>query len=528
MAFLIRLLLSLLLLGAAGGVTAAANAPAGQNAQSQSNADARFVALSYHEVLADDAPLTPTAVRASDLAQQFAWLAANGWQPVSIEQILAARAGGQPLPDKAILLSFDDGKKDVFTRVFPLLRLFRYPAVIALVGEWLEVPAGGTVDYDGVAVPRSDFVSWAEVRAMQASGLVEVAVHTQALHRGIPANPQGNSQPAAVTRRFDDGHYETDPQYERRLRAEIGKLVERRTGRAPRVIVWPYGRSNGEARRIAASLGLTVGLSLEDGWNDAATPLSGLRRQLVEYSPSLAEFAQLLRALWLPDPARSVGIDPAGWPVPDEGLSRTLDRLQSLSPNIAFIRPAVQRDGSESVFFPTARRPLAADRLNHIAWQTERRAGVPVFIDLPEAWLDEPELVGDLARQVNFAGLRLAAAPGDPRVAAVRAAAERWRLPLRIAFAGSELPAAGVWTTLIAGDLLVLPARPELIAGLPDEARSKVLLEFDPATPAEDIARQMRQLEARGFRQFGLAQLPDPLSPALAEALSLRAQPQLR
>lgn len=58
-------------------------------------ADARFMALSYHEVLADHEPATPTAVRASDLARQFAWLQANDYHPVSVDQILAARDGGR-------------------------------------------------------------------------------------------------------------------------------------------------------------------------------------------------------------------------------------------------------------------------------------------------------------------------------------------------------------------------------------------------------------------------------------------------
>lgn len=97
MAFLIRTLLCALLFLAAGLA---------------SGDEARFMALSYHEVLPDHQPLTPTAVRASDLARQFAWLQANDYHPVSVDQILAARAGGPPLPPNAILLTFDDGFLD--------------------------------------------------------------------------------------------------------------------------------------------------------------------------------------------------------------------------------------------------------------------------------------------------------------------------------------------------------------------------------------------------------------------------------
>ncbi len=492
-------------------------------------ATSSFIALSYHEVLDDKAPLTPTAVRASDLAAQFAWLAANGYHPVSVDQILSARGDGPPLPPNAVLLTFDDGKKDVYTRVFPLLKLFRYPAVIALVGEWLEVPAGGTVDYDGVPMPRSDFVTWDEVREMQASGLVEAASHAQSLHRAIPANPQGNTQPAATTRLYANGRYENDSEYATRLHAGLDNVLGKRLGKAPRIVVWPYGRSNKEAQAIAAGFGKTIGLTLEDGRNDMNTPVATWRRYLIENSPSLQGFAEILRTTWASDPARSVQIDPARWRDDTEsGLSADLDRLLTLSPNIAFLKPAVVRDGREAVLFPTTRRPLAGDTLNHAAWQIERRAGVPVFIDLPAGWIAEPELVGDLARQVNFAGLRLATPPGSAAAEAVRAAAGRWRQPLQLAYALDQAPPAATWERLPPGDLVVLPARDDVIAALPAASRGKVLLEFDPARPATETARRMRELEAAGFRQFGLAGFPEAGMETIAPALSLRSQPQLR
>ncbi len=491
-------------------------------------AEARFISLSYHEVLADDEPLTPTAVRASDLAAQFAWLQANGWQPVSVDQILAARAGGPPLPEKAVLLTFDDGKKDVYTRAFPLLKFFRYPAVIALVGEWMDVPAGQTVDYDGKPLPRSAFVTWEDVREMQTSGLIEVASHSHDLHHGILANPQGNTQPAATTRLYGNGRYEDDAAYAARLRAGLRDSISEHTGKKPRIIVWPYGRSNLAAQEIAAGLGMPIGLTLIDGFNDGTTPKAAWKRQLIENSPSLQAFAEMMRVSWAPNPARGIKVDPGSWPVGTDGLSPTLDQMLTLSPNIAFVSPVVTHDGHESVLFPTQHRPLAIDKLNHIAWQTERRAGVPVFIDLPQTWLDEPELVADLARQVNFAGLRVRASPGSAAAEKVRQAASRWVWPLQMAYVMDDVPPTDVWNRLAAGDLIVLPADEPIIAALPPAVGSRVLLEFDPTLPAAATARRMRQLEAGGFRQFGLAGLPETGSDPRSPTLSLRVQPQLR
>ncbi|MEF8748311.1 MAG: poly-beta-1,6-N-acetyl-D-glucosamine N-deacetylase PgaB [Candidatus Accumulibacter propinquus] len=523
MALLIRALL-------AAALCCLCTLPAAQDAPRKDTRDdnSRFIALSYHEVLSDHEPLTPTAVRASDLAAQFAWLADNDYHPVSVDQILTARRGDEPLPANAVLLSFDDGKKDVYSRVFPLLKLFRYPAVIALVGQWLDVPANAMVDYDGQQVARSAFVTWQDVREMQASGLVEVASHAYSLHHGILANPQGNTQPAATTRLYADGRYEDDRAYAARLGAGLKNVLGERLGKSPRIIVWPYGRSNLAAQEIAAGLGMPIGLSLEDGHNDARTPKAAWKRQLIENSPSLQAFAEMLRAAWAPDPARSVHIDPGQWTDLEAGLSATLDRLLTLSPNIALVKPTVVRDGREAVLFPTRRRPVAADVLNHIAWQTERRAGVPVFIDLPEDWLNEPELVGDLARHVNFAGLRIRAAPGSDAAQRLRQAAGQWRWPLRLIYARQEPPPAQPGQPLPNGDLLAVAAGESTMATLPKALADQVLFEFDSRLPAAEIARRMRELNAAGFRQFGLTGFPEIGMDAIAPVLSLRSQPQLR
>ncbi|MBK7425423.1 MAG: poly-beta-1,6-N-acetyl-D-glucosamine N-deacetylase PgaB [Propionivibrio sp.] len=495
-------------------------------------AEGDFIVLCYHEVESEKTgSLTRTAVRSGDLAAQFAWLQASGYHPVSLQQILDSRQGGPALPDKALLLTFDDGKRDVYTRVFPLLKLFRFPVVVALTGHWMNVPDDGMVDYDGVPILRSEFVSWAEVREMQRSGLVEIASHSYDLHRGVLANPQGNTQPAATTRMYAEGIYETDADYLARLRADLrrsSELIEKHTGVPPRTIVWPYGRSNRAAQELAVELGMPVGMTLEDGINTARTPLPQIKRYLIEESPSLQSFAEAVRHLWSPDPARSVRIVPAQWPLVEEGLSRTLDELQKLSPNVAFVDPRVTRNGQQAVLFPTTRLPVAADELNHIAWQIERRAGSPVFIDLPADWLGDHGLLADLARYVNFAGVRIPLEPGDELAVRALNVMERWRWPLRVAYAPRDAVAADTWRKPRPGDLLVLPATAANLALVPAGEAGRVLFEFDPsAQPAAEIARAMRRLEADGFRQFGLAGFPDAGFDPVWSNLSLRSQPLL-
>jgi biofilm PGA synthesis lipoprotein PgaB len=490
-----------------------------------------FTTLCYHDVVSDAAASPPlSAVRVSDLAAQLAWLQENGYHPVSLDAIIKARQGGAPLPPHAVLLTFDDGLVSTYTQVFPLLKLFRYPAVVAVVGQWLDLKPGEKVDYDGNLLSRDDFLSWDQIRRMQASGLVEIAAHTFDLHKGIVADPAGDIQPAVVTRLYLNGEYESDAAYEHRLQddlAGVRDVIARETGHAPRVIVWPYGRSNHVSQTLAEGQNMPIGLTLEDGLTSAATPLTTIHRYLIERSYSLRGFAELMRETWPPGPARSVRIDPGTWSFAnDDDLSRTLDELYRVKPSMVFIEPRRAMPHEQAALFSTSRLPVSSDVLNRIAWRIERRAGVPVYIDLPRSWLDSPELLDDLARHVSFTGLRLPLSPDSAKAQSIRAAVERWRWPMHFVYAMNALPNAEVLRNLRKGDWVALPAREVALNALPDEAKGHVILEFDVHTPSASIARQMRRLEAKGFRDFGLDALPSSMPTDINNAFSLRTEPQ--
>jgi len=384
-------------------------APAQASAREPAMAPGAFLALSYHEIPGDGLPAAaPGAgrygVEISHLIAQFSWLRENGYHPVSLEQIARAREGGAALPDKAVLLSFDDGYADFHSHVYPVLKLFGYPAVIALVGSWMDAPAGTTVDYDGKKVSRDTFLSWAQVREMMASGLVEVASHSYALHRGVIANPQGNGQPAGVARIYDPStrSYESDEAWLARIRDDLrrnARLIERETGKAPRAMVWPYGRYNVATQRIARELGMPLMLTLEGGVNAAGDPLDRIRRIIVESSPDLGEFVDEIERVWPEPPQRVVHVDldyvySADPDEQERNLSALLERIKAIRPTTVYLQAYADPDGdgeADALYFPNSQMPMRADLFNRVAWQLETRVDVRVYAWMPVLAFRLPE-----------------------------------------------------------------------------------------------------------------------------------------
>lgn len=453
--------------------------------------------LCYHDVQEDVRVVPdPFAVDTAQLVSQFAWLKENGFHVIGLDDVIAAREGKRALPDKAVLLSFDDGYSSVYTRVFPLLKLFNFPAVVALSGHWLDAPPGATVEYDGREVPRGRFLSWEQIEEMSASGLVEIASHSYDLHRGIPANPQGNLTPSAVTYRFGaGGGYEDERAHAARVRADLARnsaLIKSKTGRAPRVMVWPYGRDSGQAIEIARELGMPFGMNLDGGVNDPGGDMSRIRRDVITGNPALNDFIALAAKDPRLLPQRVVHVDldyvfDADPRQQQANLDRLLDRIRALRVTTVYLQAFSDPDGNgqaDAVYFPNRHLPVRADLFSYVAWQLRTRALVKVY-----AWM--PVLAFDLPSTNAVAGLVVQSA--DP---AAPASGNRYRRLTPFS--------AGVRDTI-----------GEIYEDLARHARIDGLLFHDDATldDFEDAGADARQ----AYAQWGL--------PASIE--SIRTDPQL-
>jgi biofilm PGA synthesis lipoprotein PgaB len=254
----------------------------------------RFVAIAYHDVVRTRAELASDAVTIDHLVSQFEWLLAHHYHPVSIDDLLAAREGKKNLPDRAVLLCWDDGYASFYNLVFPLLKAYNFPAVLALEGSWIEPGQATKVRYGQNTIPRSHFLSWRQLRELAASPLIEIASHSFDLHHGVLADRFGDKLPPAIAHRYDPRtrRYETDQERFERIYRDLEKnsrLLQKRLGKRPRVMVWPFGRYNQAALAAASRAGMDITLTLDPVPGNIDN-LRKIGRMYPTLNPDLAEF----------------------------------------------------------------------------------------------------------------------------------------------------------------------------------------------------------------------------------------------
>jgi len=468
---------------------------------------AELTALAYHDVVPDPGR-DPYSISRSQFVAQLDYLKLNGYRPVSLDLLEKVKAGKARLPDKAVLLTFDDGLRSYAGFVAPLLKTYGYPSLVSVETGWVE----------GLHVPpeyRDRLMTWDELRRLRKSSLVEIISHSHDLHRGIPSNPQGNEDAAGTTRRYFPGthSYESETEFRQRIRNDLEKSVadiKRHLGFTPRAIAWPYGGYDQVLLEEMTRAGMRFYLTMENG----PTPVEQLpkiRRIVVRNTPSLSGFVDDLQYKYRLFNRRAVefDLDPfKGAPAArqEELLSRLLDRLQAVRANTVILSP-FSADRREA-FFYNRQMPVATDVLNRVLHQILTRLHVQrIYLKLPEALpvgsIDD--LYADLARLSWFSGVVFEAPRDAEAERRLRRLISYYRPVARFGGEGSAPAESADDFRIVRIDPAESPTQIEVrareIERLPYE--SLVILGRTPGENGHELAARLRRLRGAGIKDFG-------------------------
>ena len=135
------------------------------------NGDGRSLrVLMYHKV--NDLANNRMSMPVSLFDEQMAELGELGYTVVDLDAVLGHYVGRHPLPEDAVLITFDDGYRDNLENAAPVLKKYGYPAVqfvpIAYVGDSQPLPHEKYLSAHGVFNPTVD---WDEIRELERQGV---------------------------------------------------------------------------------------------------------------------------------------------------------------------------------------------------------------------------------------------------------------------------------------------------------------------------------------------------------------------
>lgn len=228
--------------------------------------------LVYHQINDTKQP-GETIVPTRSFEQQMRYLAANGYQIISMSELAAIIAKQKPAPEKAVVITFDDGWSSVLS-VTPTLTKMNLKASF-----WIIVDQVSTDD-------DSEFLSWNQLKHLIENPIFEVESHTMT----HPLNE--NDDLVAWMAGTSTKHTEADAKDEI---IKSKQILEQKLNTSIEYLSWPGGRYNEALIQIAKDAGYKGSVTIDDGGNQAGDSMFTIKRLFVSGKCNLAQFDRLMK-----------------------------------------------------------------------------------------------------------------------------------------------------------------------------------------------------------------------------------------
>jgi len=216
--------------------------------------------LMYHDV--SPAPTDTRSLSVRNLDRQLLLMKENHFNWIDMAQYRDFVLHNRPVPENAVLLTFDDGYESFYRYAYPVLLKYHAPASSFLIVSTVGNPAKG-------GVPK---LTWEQVKEMHRQG-IDFFSHTFDLHAYANTDARGKHPAPALAARLwlnSQNRRETEQEYESRIESDLRQANARlkaELGSDNHVLAFPYGAFSASALNVCRKLGIDVTLTVKAGIN---------------------------------------------------------------------------------------------------------------------------------------------------------------------------------------------------------------------------------------------------------------------
>lgn len=301
-----------------------------------------LVVLQYHHI-ADDTPAA-TSLSPALFKQHMDYLEENSFNIVSIEALPELLESGKPLPDRSVIITFDDGYRSVYDAAYPVLKKKGWPFTVFINSKPHDEK-------------NPQYIKWAELREM-SKNKVTIANHTDS-HPHLIRRALGEP-----IKEWRDNRVAQIEFAQQRIQKEIGK--------APSFFAYPFGEYDEELERELKKRGYIAFGQHSGPVAKNSNPQSLPRFPFGGVYGSMDDFKTKVWSIPLPVTAVRV-ITEKGTPIKNPELPMGVDipEVQLVSPIAAHIRGiqcfasgqgAISTKVESSTIVVKANRALASGR----------------------------------------------------------------------------------------------------------------------------------------------------------------------
>lgn len=211
----------------------------------------------------------PLFVTVEQFAAQMAYLRREGYHTLTLQEVRQYYADGAPIPERSVLLTFDDCFQSVKAFALPLLRQFGFRAVAFAVTGWLHDEARPFDPDKSVCMAADELADMTDV--------FEFANHTHGMHK-----------------RYGPAASDLLQANDESIAADLNTCNDHPVIGARDVFAYPFGLFDDRNVALLRQSGFKLAFTTESGLNDRDDDPLRLRRNVVPYFMDLDRFKGIL------------------------------------------------------------------------------------------------------------------------------------------------------------------------------------------------------------------------------------------
>jgi len=188
----------------------------------------RVPVIMYHDVLKRKNVWFDTTT--DEFEDQMKWILDQGITPISLDQLYKHLTTGESVPEKSIVLTFDDNYQGYYDNAVPILQKYRFPSAMFVHTKYVGDKTGKH--------PKMD---WAELKTLLKDPLITIGSHTV-------------THPADITQISQEEQIEELTESKATLEKELGKPMP--------YLAYPDGKNDKAVQENAKSAGYTMAFTM--------------------------------------------------------------------------------------------------------------------------------------------------------------------------------------------------------------------------------------------------------------------------
>lgn len=223
--------------------------------------------LTYHR-FSTDGTNNKMTVTAPSFDAQLKFLSDNDYRVVTLDQFVDFLEFKAQLPDRAVVITIDDGWRSTYDVALPILKKYGYPATLFLI-----------TDFPDDSSAKDLALSWAQVKELAKGNLIDIQCHTKS-HRNLRMQAEEDFR-----------------SYLKAMEVELRTVQEemkRKAGVTCRYIAYPYGARNPLVVALTQKYGYRAAFTVSRGSNSFFTQDFIVRRSMIYGEYGLKDFEKNL------------------------------------------------------------------------------------------------------------------------------------------------------------------------------------------------------------------------------------------